>query len=96
MENLPKLHTNAKLMVQSGRLWCNREIQEAKKHFVQDLGARTQHGVDRKDYREGGGEKDTIMDLQNFGDDEAKISLLKAQRHDLCNSAWSYVTGMPM
>jgi hypothetical protein len=77
MENLPKLHTNAKLMVQSGRLWCNREIQEAEKHFVQDRGARTQHGANREDYREGGGEKDTFMDLLNFGGDVTKISSLK-------------------
>ena len=50
------------------RLWYDRAVQEVEKYFVQDLGARPQHGADRDDYEEGGGENDTIMDLQNFDD----------------------------
>jgi hypothetical protein len=35
-------------------------IQKVNRHFVQDLGARTQQGVDREDYKHGNGENDTI------------------------------------
>ena len=63
MDNLPKLHTYAKLIYDQG-------VQEVEKHFVYDLGARPQHEVNKDNYEEGGGENDTIMDLQNFGNDE--------------------------
>ena len=52
-------------------LWYDWTIQEVKKHFVHDLGARPQHGVDREDYEEGIWENDTIiMDPLHFGDNE--------------------------
>ena len=41
-------------------LWYDWAIQKVNRHFVQDLGARTQHGVDREDYEHGNGENDTI------------------------------------
>ena len=50
---------------------CNdRVVQEVEKYFVQDFGASFQHGTYWKGYEEGGGENDSIMDLQNFPDDE--------------------------
>ena len=77
MDNLSNLHTYAKLMY-------DQAIQQIKKHFVEDFGARPQHGVGRKYYEEGGGENDTIMDLQNFGDDENWLhSLVGGQLDDL-------------
>ena len=36
-----------------------------------------QHGTYKEDYEEGDGEDDTIMDLQNFGDDENWIGSLE-------------------
>ena len=45
-------------------------VQQIKKHFVHDFGARSQHGAYQEDYEEGGGETNTNMNLQNFGDDE--------------------------
>ena len=62
MDNLPNLHTFAKLMYNQG-------VWEVEKHFVQDLGARPQHKVDKEGYEEVGGENDTAMDLQKLGDD---------------------------
>jgi hypothetical protein len=62
------LHTCAKLTIRLGTLWYKHAIQEVEKHFVHDLGARPRHEVDQRDYEEGGGRDDTIMDLQNFGE----------------------------
>ena len=77
MDNLPKLHTYAKLMYDWG-------VQKLKKHFVHDLGARPQHGADQKDYEEDGGENDIVMHPQNFGDDEIWLgSLVGGQPNDL-------------
>ena len=66
MDNLPKFHTYTELMVQLGKSWYDWAVQEVRKHFVQELGARPQHEVDREDYEEGGGENETIMDLLYF------------------------------
>ena len=51
MDNLPKFHTYTELMVQLGKSWYDWAVQEVRKHFVQDLGARPQHGVDREDMK---------------------------------------------
>ena len=64
------------------RLWYDRAVQEVEKHFVQDLGARPQHGADREDYEEGGGENDTYMDIQNF-DENWLGSMVSGQPDDL-------------
>ena len=65
-------------------LWYNQAIQEVEKHFVHDLGAKPQHGVDWEDYEEGSGENDTIMDLQNFRNIENWLgSLVGGQPDDL-------------
>jgi len=45
-------------MVCWGILCNDRVVQEAEKHFVQDLGARSQHGTYQDDYEEGGREND--------------------------------------
>ena len=58
--------------------------KKSKKHFVHDLGARPQHEANKEGYEEGGGENDTTMDLQNFGDDENWLgSLVGGQLDDL-------------
>ena len=77
MDNLPKLHTYAKLMY-------NRGVQQVEKHFVHHLGARLQDEANKEDYEEGSGENNTIMDLQIFGDDENYLgTLVGGQPHDL-------------
>ena len=38
-------------------------VQEVKKDFVQDLGARPWHEASLEDYEEGSGENDTIISL---------------------------------
>ena len=59
-------------------------IQQIKKHIVHDLGARPQHGANREDYKEGGKENYTIMDLQNLEDDENWLGfLVGGQLHNL-------------
>ena len=63
-------------MVQSSKLCNDRAIQGVGKHFVQDLGARPQNGIDWEDYEEGGGEIDAIMDLLHFVDNENWIGSL--------------------
>ena len=75
MDNLPKLHTQAKLIYD----WA---IQEVEKHFAQDLGARPQHEANWEDYEEGVGENDTIMNLQNFGDGENQLGSLVGGQPD--------------
>jgi hypothetical protein len=77
MDNLPKLHTCAKVE-------CDTGVQEVERHFVQDLGARPEHEANKEYCEEGVGETDTVMDLQNFGDDENGLdSLVGGQLDDL-------------
>ena len=77
MDNLPKLHTYTKFMYDWG-------VPEIEKHFVHDLGVRPQHEADKKDYEGGSGQNDTVMDLQNLGDDENWLgSLVGGQLDDL-------------
>ena len=65
--------------------WYNWAVQEAEKHFVHDLGARPQHGVDREHYEEGGGKNDLITNLQNSRNDENWLGgLVGGQPDDLC------------
>jgi hypothetical protein len=62
----------------------DRGAQEVEKHFVQDLDAKSQHEANKDDYEEGSGENDTIMNLQNFGDDGNWLgSLVGGQPNDL-------------
>uniref|UniRef100_A0A7I4AFQ0 Uncharacterized protein n=1 Tax=Physcomitrium patens TaxID=3218 RepID=A0A7I4AFQ0_PHYPA len=49
------------------RLWHDRVVQDVEKQFVQDLGARPQHGADQDDYEEGGGDND-YMDVDERGE----------------------------
>lgn len=51
------------------RLWHDRVVQDVEKQFVQDLGARPQHGVDQDDYEEGGGDND-YMDVDVHGEED--------------------------
>jgi hypothetical protein len=52
------------------RLWHDRVVQDVEKQFVQDLGARPQHGVDQDDYEEGGGDNDYMdIDVRRGEDD---------------------------
>ena len=77
MDNLLKLHTYAKLVYDRG-------VQEVEKHVVEYLGARPQHEANKEDFEEGGGENDTVMNLQNFGDDGNWLgSLVGRQLDDL-------------
>ncbi|KAG0580271.1 hypothetical protein KC19_4G162000 [Ceratodon purpureus] len=57
------------------RLWHDRVVQDVEKQFVQDLGARPQHGVDRGDYEEGGGDND-FMDVDVRGEEDSMMGTL--------------------
>lgn len=46
------------------RLWYDRAVQDVAKHFVNDLGARRQHGENQEDYEESGGENDMEVEKQ--------------------------------
>jgi len=65
-------------------LWYVWEIQEVGKHSAHDLGAKPRHGPYEEDYGEGGGEIDTIVELQQFGEHENWLgSLVGGQPYDL-------------
>ena len=50
------------------RLWHDRVVLDVERQFVQDLGARPQHGVNQDDYEEGGGDND-YMDVDVSGEE---------------------------
>lgn len=68
------------------RLWHDRVVQDVEKQFVQDLGARPQHGVDQDDYEEGGGDND-FMDVDDRVEENNNVSgvMVARQSSDATN-----------